>query len=72
MGVANNAVATGWKISSVHDNMKGVKWTGNLTTLQAAGGKHLKLLNCYNVGIKWKKANSDGRIQKIKTPWSEQ
>ena len=25
MGVAGKAVAAGWKVSSIHDNMKGVK-----------------------------------------------
>ena len=62
MDVAGKAVAAGWKVASVHDNMKGVKWSGNLTALQAAGDRYLKLLDCHNAGIEWKKVNPDGRI----------
>lgn len=52
--------------------MKGVKWTTNLTALEAAGGRHLTLKHCHNAGAEWKKAYPDRRIQGAKAPWSEQ
>ena len=72
MNVVGRAVATGWEVSSIHSNMKGVKWTTNLTALEAAGGRHLTLKHCHNAGAEWKKAYPDGRIQRAKAPWSEQ
>ncbi len=72
MNAAGLVVASGWEVASVHSNLKGVKWTSNLTALEAAGGRHLTLKHCHNAGADWKKANPDGRIQGAKAPWSEQ
>ena len=72
MNAAGLAVAQGWEVHSVHSNLKGVKWTHNLTALEAAGGRHLKLIDCHNAGTEWKKAHPDQRIQGAKTPWPQQ
>ena len=72
MNVAGQAVATGWEIASIFSNLSGVKWTSNLTALEAAGSRHLKSKHCHNAGAEWKKAHPDGRIQGAKAPWSEQ
>ena len=72
MNAAGMAVAQGWEVCSVHSNMKGVKWTKNLTALEAAGGRHLTLKHCHNAGAEWRKAHPDQRIHGAKTPWPEQ
>ena len=36
MDTVGGAVAAGWEVYSVHRNIKGVKWTSNLTALEAA------------------------------------
>ena len=63
MNAAGKAVAQGWEVHSVHSN---------LTALEAAGGRHLKLTDCYNAGTEWKKAHPDQRVQNVKAPWPEQ
>ena len=72
MDAAGRAVATGWEVASIFSNLRGVKWANNLTALEAAGGKHLKLLDVHNAGAEWKKVNPDGRIQGAKAPWEQQ
>lgn len=62
MIASGEAVAKGWQIVSIYSNLRGVKWTVNLSVLKAAGGKHLKLLHVYNAGVEWKKSHPDGRI----------
>ena len=52
--------------------MKGVKWTANLNTLEAAGGKYLNLMRVHNAGAEFKRAHPDDRIQGAKAPWPEQ
>ena len=72
MTAAGEAVSKGWQIASIYSNLRGVKWTGNLSALEAAGGKHLKLLHCHNAGAEWKKSHPDGRIQGAKDAWEIQ
>lgn len=72
MNTAGKAVAQDFEVSSVHSNLKGVKWTNNLTALEAAGGRHLTLKHCHNAGAEWKKTHPDERIQGAKAPWPEQ
>ena len=72
MHAAGEAVSKGWQIASIYSNLRGVKWTANLSALEAAGGKHLKLLHCHNAGAEWKKTHPDGRIQGAKDPWDVQ
>ena len=72
MTAAGEAVAKGWQVASIYSNLRGVKWTANLSALEAAGGKHLKLLHVHNAGAEWKKSHPDGRIQGAKDPWEVQ
>ena len=68
MNAAGLAVAIGWEVASVHSNMRGVKWTSNLTALGATGGRHLNLKHCHNAGAEWRKTHPDERIQGTKAP----
>ena len=72
MNAIGLAVAQGWEVASVHSNIKGVKWTNNLTALEAAGGRYLNLHHCHNAGAAWRKVHPDQRIWGAKTPWPEQ
>ena len=72
MNAAGLAVAAGWEVASIHSNIKGVKWSSNLTALEAAGGRHLTLKQYHNGGTDWKNAHPEGRIQGNKAPWPEQ
>ena len=72
MKIAGKVVSQGVDVCSVHSILKDVKWTNNLTALEAAGGKHLNLKDCHNAGAEWKKAHPDQRIQGAKASWSEQ
>ena len=72
MTAAGEAVFKGWQIASIYSNLRGVKWTVNLSALEAASGKHLKLLYCYNAGAEWKKTHPDSRILGAKDPWEIQ
>lgn len=66
MNAAGEAVAKGYNVYSIHNNLRGVKWNVNTTALEGARGKHLKLLHCHNAGAERKKAHPDERIQGVK------
>ena len=59
MNTAGKAVAKGIKVHSVHAILKGVKWTNNLTALEAAEGRYLTLMHCHNARAEWKKSYPD-------------
>lgn len=63
MSAAGKAVASGWEVASIHSNLKGVKWSHNLTALEAAGGKHLTLQHCHNAGVQSMKLTNMRTVQ---------
>ena len=72
MKAAGLAVAGDWDVASVHSNLKGIKWSSNLTALEAAGDRNLMLKHCHNARVDWKKTYLDSRIQSAKALWQKQ
>ena len=69
---AGDEVAKGYAPAIVHRNLKGVKWSANLTALKEAGGQYLDLKKVHNAGIAWKRSNPDVRMKTGRLVWEEQ
>ena len=72
MDAVGQQVALGYEPAHIHRVLVGVKWTGNLTALKAAGGTHFDLKDVHNAGAEWRRAHPDLRHQGAKIPWEQQ
>ena len=72
MDAVGQQVALGYEPAHIHRVLVGVKWTGNLDALKAAGGTHFHLKDVHNAGIEWRRAHPDFRHQGATVPWEQQ
>ena len=72
MDAAGQQVALGYEPAHIHRVLIGVKWTGNLDALKAAGGSHFTLKDVHNAGIEWRRAHPDLRHRGSRVPWEQQ